>query len=251
MINCEISLKSIPCLASLEQANLSKLEKKANLKRIRKQGWLFRETDALKSFFIVTSGAIKLFKTSEEGRELLIQIMEKGDHFCFAPMYLGKEYLVNAQAMEESYVIMINAPDVKSILEDETGVFARKIISALCRKVDHLSKMIEDLAFNDIEQRISRALLKMIVVSNQTDNMVSLDMSHRDIASITGTVREVVSRVIKKLKKNDIVVETGVRHIKVNRDKLISFLDTENIPIRKKDALLYALPKCSKAHLMS
>jgi len=251
MITKDISLKLIPCLSTLDPEYLKKLEQKANIRKIRKKGMIFRETDSVKSFFIVRSGQVKLFKISEEGRELLIAMMEKGDHFCFAPMFLGKEFTVNAQAIEESEIIMMEADVFKSIIDQETGALGKKMISALCRKVEHLSRMIEDLAFNDIEQRISRSILRMIVAGSQTDNIVTLKISHRDIASITGTVREVVSRVIKKLKENGIVVDTGVRHMKVDRTRLISFVENENLFVTQTHALLHSLPGCSKAYLKS
>jgi len=251
MLTDDISLKLIPCLSTLNPEYLKKLEQKASIRLIRKKGIIFSEADSVRAFFIVRSGLVKLFKISEEGRELLIAMMKKGDHFCFAPMFLGKEFTVNAQAVEDSEILMMEADVFKSIIDHETGTLGKKMISALCRKVEHLSRMIEDLAFNDIEQRISRSILKMIVAGSQTDNMVTLKISHRDIASITGTVREVVSRVIKKLKENGIVVDTGVRYMKVNRTRLISFLENENLLIRQTNALLHSLPGCSKACLKS
>jgi CRP/FNR family cyclic AMP-dependent transcriptional regulator len=247
MITDDINLKLIPCLSSLGPEYLKKLEQKANIRKIRKKGMIFREADSVRSFFIVRSGIVKLFKTSEEGRELLIEVMEKGDHFCFAPMFLGNAFTVNAQAIEESEIIMMEADVFKSIIDHDTGALGKKMISALCRKVEHLSRIIEDLAFNDIEQRISGSILKMIVAGGRTDNIVTLKISHRDIASITGTVREVVSRVIKKFKENGIVVDSGVRHMKVDRTRLMSFMENEGLPIGQMNALLHSLPACSKA----
>ncbi len=253
MIKADISLKSIPCLADLDAKRLEQLEQKAHLKKIRKNELIFKEAEPVKSIFVVKSGLVKLSKTSAEGRELVIEIMERGDHFCFAPMYLGRNFSANAQAIEDSYVIMINAADFKSVIDSETGKLGQKIISGLCRKIEHLTRMIEDIAFNDIEQRISRAMLNLIDGRNQSENIVTIEISHKDIASMTGTVREVVSRTIGRLKKHGIIIKTGVRYLKINRKRLVSFLELENdnLLIKKAKALAYPLPECSKSYLES
>ncbi len=250
MIKSDISLKSIPCLADLDREGLEQLEQKARLKKIRKNELIFKEAEPATSIFVVKSGLVKLSKTSTEGRELVIEIMERGDHFCFAPMYLGRNFSANAQAIEDSYVIMINAADFKSIIDRETSKLGQKIISGLCRKIEHLLRTIEDIAFNDIEQRISRAMLNLIDGRNQNKNIVTIEISHKDIALMTGTVREVVSRTIGKLKKHGIIIKTGVRYLKINRERLASFLELENdnLLIEKTKALTHPLPECSKPH---
>lgn len=242
MIKADISLKSIPCLADLDRERLEQLEQKACLKKIRKNELIFKESEPAKSIFVVKSGLVKLFKTSEEGRELVIEIMERGDHFCFAPMYLGRNFSANAQAIEESYVITINATDFKSVINRETSELGQKVIAGLCRKIEHLTMMIEDIAFNNIEQRISRAMLNLINGRNHSENIVTIEISHKEIALMTGTVREVVSRTIGKLKKHGIIIKTGVRHLKINRERLVSFIGNDNLLIEKNKGFSISCP---------
>ncbi|RJQ47924.1 MAG: helix-turn-helix domain-containing protein [Nitrospiraceae bacterium] len=57
--------------------------------------------------------------------------------------------------------------------------------------------------------------------------MVFLSISHQDIVSITGTVREVVSRIMSRLKKEGVVVDSNVRGFRVNKNKLKKILRQE------------------------
>ncbi len=58
------------------------------------------------------------------------------------------------------------------------------------------------------------------------DNIVPLSLSHQDIASMTGTVREVVSRTIAKLKKDYIIIDSSIKGFKVDKNKIVARLES-------------------------
>jgi CRP/FNR family transcriptional regulator len=80
-------LRILPCLSGLQSEDLAVLAQTATQKRYSKNEIIFQEQGQAKFFFIVTSGSVKLYKTSAEGRELVIRVMRPGNYFCCSPLF--------------------------------------------------------------------------------------------------------------------------------------------------------------------
>lgn len=217
-------LRILPCLSGLKKEELSSIGVKTYTRTFLKNEILFRETDSVNFIFVVKTGSIKLFKTSAEGRELSIKILGPSEYFCCAPLYLDGKYSVNAIAKEDSTVVVIPAYDFKNLLSLSVNEIGLKIITGLCSKIKYLSGLVENLSFRDVEQRIMLVLSRLAEEKSPQNNIVSLTVTHQDIASMTGTVREVVSRTMLKLKKEKIIVDSSARGFTVDKEKLSNLL---------------------------
>jgi CRP/FNR family transcriptional regulator len=225
-------LRVLPCLTCLDAQDLDVIGQSSNERRIPKNSVIFRESDPVRFFFIVRSGSIKLFKMSPEGRELIVKIIGPGDYFCCAPLYAGERYFVSSVALEDSSLIVIPSDDFKERVCGSMGDMGLKVVAGLCGRIRYLSNLIEDLTFKDVEQRLIAALLRLADEKSPEENIVSLSLTHQDIASMIGTVREVVSRTMSKLKKDGGVIESTIRGFTLDRTILSNLL-------RKK----YPLPR--------
>jgi CRP/FNR family transcriptional regulator len=218
-------LRILPCLSGLGDDDLAIIGRRAELKRITRNDVLFSESDPVRFFFVLRTGAVKLFKTSKDGRELIIRTMKPGDYFCCAPLFDGERSLANAVAVEDSTLIVIPSDKFKEMLCGSVGEIGLKVIVSLCAKIKHLSSLVEDLTFKDVEHRVLMTLLSLSEERSPKENVVALSVSHHDIASMTGTVREVVSRVMSRLKKEGIITESSIRSFKIDKERLSSVLN--------------------------
>lgn len=87
------------------------------------------------------------------------------------------------------------------------------------------SPLVGTLTFKDVEHRVILALQRFTEEKSSQGKLVSLSLTHQDIASITGTVREVVSRTMLRLKKDGIISDSGVGGFTVDRKKLAHLLN--------------------------
>jgi CRP/FNR family transcriptional regulator len=218
-------LKILPCLSVLGDEHLSYISEKAFAKRFARNEAIFVESDSMKFFFVVRSGAIKLFKTSKEGREIVVKIIGPGEFSCCAPLYTDDErFFMNAVAIEDSVIVMVPADSFKKMLNSNVNPIGLKIISGLCMKIKYLSKLVEDLTFKDVEQRIILTLLRIAEEKASEESIVALTVTHQDIASMTGTVREVVSRTMARFKKEGVIASSSARGFKIDKDRLSRLL---------------------------
>ncbi len=214
----------LPCLSGLKEGELAFMEQMARLKRITKNNILFEETEPVKFFFVVKQGMVKLYKTSKEGRELIVKVMGPREYFCCAPLYTGSSYFVGAVALEDTLLITIPAEEFKKALKNEVTATGWKIISGLCSKIRHLSSLVEDLTFKDVEERVINTLVRLADERAPGSKTASLQLTHQDIASMTGTVREVVSRTMSRLKKEGIIIDSSVKGFTINKEGLVRLL---------------------------
>ncbi|MFN3479324.1 MAG: Crp/Fnr family transcriptional regulator [Thermodesulfovibrionales bacterium] len=216
-------LRLLPCLSGLKDNDLDIIMRMARVKRFKKNEVIFEETENARFFFIIITGSVKLYKTSPQGKELLIRIMKQGDYFCCAPLYCGT-YHVNAMTMDESTLIVIPSEKFKELISGGVGGVGLKIISSLCSRVRYLSDLVENITFKSVEDRIILCLLKMAEEKETVEDIVNVSVTHQDLASMTGTVREVVSRTMSRLKKEGVVLESTARGFKIKKSGLLKLL---------------------------
>jgi CRP/FNR family transcriptional regulator len=172
------------------------------------------------SFYILRTGSIRIYKASQEGRELLIKVMGPGDCICCAPLYGSKRHFVSAMTIEDSILILIPAEKFKEIILSKLNEIGSVVISCLCSRIEYLSALLSDLTFKDVEQRITTSLLRLAEEKAPHTLRTVLTLTHSDIAAMTGTVREVVSRTMAKLKREGIIIDSTVRGFTVDKGRL-------------------------------
>ena len=210
-------LRVFPCLSSLGHEEILNISQISRIEELERNHILFEETGSVKSLFIVKKGCIKLSKTSPEGRELILKTLGPGDYFCCAPLFSGGRYFVGAVALEDSTLVVIPADRFKEILWGGMNDMGFRVIRGLCGRIKYLSELIENFTFKDVEQRVLATLLRLAEERRpRQEKFVHLALTHQDIASMVGTVREVVSRVMAKLRREGIIVETAIKGFKID-----------------------------------
>ena len=214
------SLRIIPCLSRLRREELDLIANKSELLHYSKGTMVFAQSDPIEFIFIVEKGLLKAYKNSLEGRELIIGFFEPGDHFCFPIHKVKSRHLVNTIALKDSTLIVIPIEYFDNFLKSALSEEGYRIILGLCTKIHLLSDIIEDMAFKNVEQRVIKALLKVAEEQKSDTHHIKIEITHQNIASMTGTVREVVSRTMSKLKKKGIILESDVHGFTINTQKL-------------------------------
>ncbi len=217
-------LKVLPHLSCLNEDTLIKLASIARLRDIPQGYILFEELEPIRHCYILKEGRIKLYKTSPEGRELIIRVVNSMDYICCESLFDEGLHIINAVAMEDSSVITLPLDKFREILSAEIGGIGLKILESLSNGIKQLLSLIEDLAFRDVEQRIILKLQQLVDEVSVEEDIVPLSLTHQDIASMVGTVREVVSRTMSRLKREGVIVQSNVRGFKIHRGMLESHL---------------------------
>jgi len=199
------------------------LKKLSNDKRERAYGRkenIFQEGDYPRYFYQLKSGKVKIFKTNDYGKELILQNIKPGDFFGYTPIIENTEYQYSAAAVEKSEVILIPNEDFTNLLYANRDVSA-SFIKILANNVAKKEEQLLSLAYNSVRKRTANALLS---IYSQQNNEGEIKVLREDLARMVGTAKESVIRILTEFKNDNwIDIKDGIILI-LNKE------DIEDVP---------------------
>jgi CRP/FNR family transcriptional regulator len=187
-------LKSIPYFVGIEQPVLDVIRRYIFEKKADKGEILSFEGEKSDVLYFVVSGAVKVFKTSADGKEQIFRIVRPGESFNDVPVLSGGVNLVSAEAMSPVTANAIKKSDLEKILRDYPQV-ALNVIHVLSRRVQELVSMVEDFSFRHVTSRVAKMLLDYADIATGERRQ----LTQQEMAAMIGTAREMVGRSLKTL----------------------------------------------------
>lgn len=207
---------------SLSEDQIELIAESSSIKEIKKGEHLFSELQPATAFFIVVSGAVKIYKLSSEGGEQILHIQRAGDLIAEAIIFDFDTYPAFCQALEDTILLRFSKGEFLNILRHFPEI-TFKIMSAYSQRLRHLVAKIEELSLHDIKSRLANYLLHNYIIKNK-QYVVRLSFSKKDLASILGTIPETLSRTLNYLKKENLISEEKNEIIILNLARLKSLL---------------------------
>ncbi len=193
-------LKSNPYFEGLSSGELEAVGKYVFQKKYQRDEMLLLEGEAAQALYFVSEGAVKVFKTSAEGKEQILAIIRPNETLNEVPVLNGGINPASAQAMTPLTVYGISSADMHRILGDHCRV-AMNIIQIMAKRLRHIVSLVEDLSFRRVIGRVARILLDYAGDGTSAGTR----LTQRDMAAMAGTAREVVSRSLKSLEDDGII----------------------------------------------
>jgi CRP/FNR family transcriptional regulator len=156
------------------------------------------------ALYFVAEGVVKLFKTSAEGKEQILNLMRPGDSFNDVPMFDEGPAPANAQALGQVKLYGIQRNDLEAMLKQYPEL-SHNVIRVLARRIRYLISLVEDLSFRSVVSRVSKILLENVGAAASPGPR----LTQRDMAAMAGTAREVVSRSLKYLEEEKLIEIRG------------------------------------------
>jgi CRP/FNR family transcriptional regulator len=210
-------LKSIPYFSGLSPEELEAIRQVVFQKTAERGEVILLEGEPAQALFFVASGVVKVFKTSPEGKEQILNIVRPGESFNDVPLFDDGPNLASAQAMVPVVLYGVKKVELKAILERHPQV-ARNIIRVLAQRVRKLVSLVEDLSFRHVLSRVARILLEHASDGDGTGPRPHL--TQQEIAAMAGTAREVVGRSLKALEEEGLIRLERHRIVITNRQAL-------------------------------
>lgn len=218
-------LAGSPYFAGLSAEERRRIVSLARRRRYEVDAVLFLEGDECAGLYIVLEGLVKVYKTSEDGREQILRLMAPGDSFNEVPVFDGGPNPASAAAVDPSETLVLSRELVLRLL-DEYPAFTQAVVRTLASRLRHLVALVEDLSFRQVTARVARILLQSVAPREGVGAGAGrrARITQREIAQMAGTAREVVARALRVLEDAGAVeVERGnVRIVDVRRLEALS-----------------------------
>lgn len=170
---------------------------------------LFTEGGSAKGFYLVEGGKIKIYKLSLEGKEQILHIFGPGEIFGEVPVFAGGNYPANADAIEASRVLFFPRAAFVDLIRREPSI-ALNMLGILSRRLRRFTNLIEDLSLKEVPGRLAAYLIYLGERSGKPD-VLELDITKAQLASLLGTIPETLSRILAKMAQQELIEVDGRR----------------------------------------
>ncbi len=188
---------------------LEKLKNEGTLRIFEPDSVIIDENDYIKSVPIVLSGSIKVLKIDEEGKEVLLYYIKPGEScvMSFLGATCNQTSKIKAIVEEKAEILMLPVHKSFELIKDNPA-WLEFIFQLYNRRFEELLEVVNSVVFQHVDDRLW-GLLKKKVKMLKTNELI---ITHQQLADELGTAREVVSRLLKQLEKDN--------QVKLSRNKI-------------------------------
>jgi CRP-like cAMP-binding protein len=179
--------------------------------KYRKKESIFSEGDDSEWFYIVKKGKVKITKLSQEGKEIILEIISPPDFFGGIAVVRGFPYPANAVAMEDTEVTKISRRNLLTVI-DRFPNLMYCMATNIGDRIKGSHEMLKSIALEKVEARIASLLIKLADKSGEETpegTMITMKLTKQDIAEMVGTTVETSIRTMSKLSKAGLITSKG------------------------------------------
>lgn len=174
----------------------------------KKDDFIYFKDQSSENIYMVSSGRVKIGTYGPDGKEIVKAILTRGEIFGELALAGEEKRQDFAQAMDnDTHVCSMTIEDLQNLMVDnkELNLKILKIVGFRLRKTE---RKIESLVFKDARTRIVDFLREMAEEKGQKvgfETMIKNHLTHKDIASLTGTSRQTVTTVMNELREKNLI----------------------------------------------
>lgn len=209
-INIEPHLKNVAIFSDLADKEIALIAKEVRELNYDKRGAIFHRGDPCTGLHIVVSGQVKLSYTSSQGTEKIAAVVQPGQSFGEAMLFLQQPWIVSAHAISNCVLLHVSKSAILGTIGRNHNVI-RKLLNSLALQTHHLLQDIESYSLLTGKQRIIGYLLNQLesVDRDQGPHSMDFSISKCVLASRLNLTQEHFSRLLHELSELGLIRVTG------------------------------------------
>lgn len=198
----------------IESDLLEQISQFSEVKEFQAGDVIVRTGQHLISAMVVLRGAIKIYREGEEGGEFFLYYLQSGQACAMSMSCLRhqEQSQVMGMAVEDSEVLMIPMAKVNQWVREYKS-WQEFVINTYRNRFEEVLEVLDNIAFRGMDERLEFFLKR----ESQKAKSNILHVSHQSIANDLNTSREVISRLLKKMEQNNLLI------LQRNQIELIDF----------------------------
>jgi CRP/FNR family cyclic AMP-dependent transcriptional regulator len=188
----------------LAPADLEALATRAREHRYRRGEAVFRKGDPGDSLHVVRDGRIRIVLPSEDGEEVTIAVLGRGEFFGELALLDRGVRSASAVALEDARTVVIARDDFLSWLAERPAAVAA-LLSLLSRRLRRADELLGDVSFLNVPSRLAKKLVELAEQYGRGAPLgepVEVRLTQEELASTIGATRESVNKCLKYFKSN-------------------------------------------------
>ena len=218
---------NIPLFHNLPEPSLKMLQGILKENEFIKGENIFSEGSESTGFYIIMRGRVKVYKLSPEGKEQILHIVGPKELLGAVSAFAGNPYPAHADAMEKTKALFFAQKDFLALVRKEPSV-VMNMMANLAMRLQHFTRMIEDLSLKEVPGRLAAYFLYLCERKGCSD-IVEMDISKGQLASLLGTRPETLSRILRRLSEQGVLEVSGRRIRLINKKSLQDIINGEKL----------------------
>ncbi|WP_025270722.1 Crp/Fnr family transcriptional regulator [Hippea sp. KM1] len=166
----------------------------------RKGDVIFLEDEEGEDMFFVIKGLVKIFKTNQDGKEIVLSIAREGEFFAEIVLFLKNRYPASSIALTDTLLLSINTQRLFERIK-KNPEFAMKLLGLFAQRIKYFVEKIKELSGEAAEEKVLNYLYSI----KKDNNYIILDIPKKEIAMLLGLTAETLSRTLKRLSSKGII----------------------------------------------
>ena len=221
-------LKGVELFSELNEEQLGLIANLVIVKNYNRDETVVLEgDDSVQALYLIASGSVQVYMTGIDGRETILSFLERGDFFGEMSLIDGEPRSASVRTVTDAKLLVIHRESFLSLIR-KTPEIAMALMSELCKRLRKANKQIGSLSTMSVSGRVAGTLLNLMQergVRIHTDNGNMVTVIHnrptqQQLADMSGTTRETVSRICSMLVRANAIAMTGKDIVIFDEDAL-------------------------------
>lgn len=214
-------LANVPIFSDLDDETLQMIIKSGVIQSYRKNSVILTEEDSGSALFVIAEGKVKVSRSSNDDKEVILAILNDSDFFGEMSLLDGMARSATVTAIEESRLFIIQRAEFLDLLKKYPDV-SIALLTELTKRLRASSMKVKALSLKDAEGKVATVLLQLAdEVGKIRQGVVEIDHLpfQQELANMAGTSRETISRTLHSFAKKGLVELDGSKLRIVNYEK--------------------------------
>ncbi|MBX2835927.1 MAG: Crp/Fnr family transcriptional regulator [Gammaproteobacteria bacterium] len=207
-------LRPVELFQHLSDEQLTSLAEHSREVQFRKNAVLMTEGDRGESMYVITSGAVKVFVSDEEGKELVLYEQGPGAVIGDIALLDDEPRSASVSTLDKTTALMIGKSSFVQCLKDSPEM-SLGIIRSLTQRLRDATEGSRSLALDNVYRRLADKLQELSISDGDSQPRLEKKYSHQDLGNMIGASREMVGKVMAELVKGEYVeLQDGIIYLK-------------------------------------
>jgi CRP-like cAMP-binding protein len=202
------ALQRTKLFSELDSDELAWISARAVEKYFAAGKMLFVAEEKAAGLFVVVNGKLRAFQQNSEGREQVMHVDIAGATLGDVPVFDDGPYPASVVAEEDTQTLFIPKQEIRQFCLDHPR-FALRALKLMAERVRRHASLVKVLSLHEVGQRLALFLLaeaNKVKHRESKDITFRLTLSNHEIATRIGSVRDVVSRALARLKRKELII---------------------------------------------
>ena len=183
---------------------------------------LFRQGEPAAAFFVTLSGWVKIYRTTPDGLDVVLNVFKTGETFAEPAMFLGGLYPASAETVSPARLLRIEGAVLRARIRERPEL-AMAMLASASHQVKSLVRQIEQIKVRSAAQRIVEFFVQL-TPHREGPAEIELPFEKSLLAKRLGMTPESFSRALTRLRQRGVTVERETVRI-ADMGQLMCFVD--------------------------